>query len=169
MSLCDTLLRSAEEPAFFRIAWSDTILEEIRRGLEGAKFGYSQQQANRRLRAMQTAFPGAMHALPSGLIQGVAGLPDGNDRHVVALAIHADADTIVTENTRDFPEEALAPHHVSVLTSDEFLVHQYHLDPQIMLEKLDRQAAGIRRQRADILGLLRQWAPRFCELCAGSR
>jgi predicted nucleic acid-binding protein len=169
MPLCDTLLRAAEEPSFFRLAWSKEILEEVRRGLEGPKFGYSKDQVDRRFRAMNHAFPEALFTIPAGLFESVLGLPDPDDRHVVALAIHAHADTIVTENIRDFPSEVLTPHGVTVLSADEFLVHQYHLDPQIMLEKLDRQAAGIRRQRGEILRLLQQWAPTFCELCGVPR
>jgi predicted nucleic acid-binding protein len=169
MPLCDTLLRSAEEPTFFRMAWSEEILEEVRRGLEGPRFGYSAAQVDRRFRAMNNAFPEALFKVPPELLEGISGLPDMDDRHVVALAVHAHADTIVTQNTRDFPDEALAPHCVTVLSADEFLVHQYHLDPQIMLEKLDRQAAGIRQQRGDILRLRLQWAPAFCELCGKPR
>jgi hypothetical protein len=45
-------------------------------------------------------------------------------------------------------------------------MHQYHLDPQLILEKLDRQAAGIRRQRSEVLALLQKLAPGFCDLCA---
>ncbi len=38
MPLCDTLLRSAEEPSFFRIVWSEEILNEVRKGLLSEKF-----------------------------------------------------------------------------------------------------------------------------------
>jgi predicted nucleic acid-binding protein len=166
MPLCDTLLRAAEEPSFFRIAWSEQILEEVRKTLNGPKFNYSAQQAERRISSMQSAFPEALHSIPPGFINGIAGLPDPDDRHVLALARHTHANTIVTNNLRDFPAEALTPHHVTVLSPDEFLMHQYHLDPQLMLEKLDRQAAGIRKQRSEVLTLLRKLAPGFCDLCA---
>jgi predicted nucleic acid-binding protein len=169
MPLCDTLLRLAEEPSFFRMTWSREILEEVRRGLAGPRFGYSTEQVDRRFRAMNVAFPEALHTLPPGLADGIAGLPDPDDRHVVALAIHAGADAIVTENVRDFPECALAPHNLAVLSADEFLVHQYHLDPHSVLEKLDRQAAGIRQQRTDVLRLLQRSAPEFCALCSTPR
>ena len=165
MPLCDTLLRLAEEPAFFCIAWSNQILDEVRRGLGGPKFGHSPEQVGRRIRAMLNSFPESLFTIPPGLVEGIVGLPDQDDRHVVALAIHAGANTIVTNNVRDFPTEAISPHNLSVLSADEFLVHQYHLSPQLMMEKLDRQAAGIRRQRADILLLLENLAPGFCQLC----
>jgi predicted nucleic acid-binding protein len=127
MPVCDTLLRAAEEPSFFRIAWSERILNEVRHGLESPMFGYSAEQVDRRIRAMNAAFPEALTAVPPDLIGGVLGLPDPNDRHVVALAIHAHANTIVTDNVRDFPVEALSPHNLTVLSADEFLVRQYHL------------------------------------------
>ncbi len=165
MPLCDTFLRAAEDPAFFRIAWSEDILDEVRGGLRGPKFRYSEEQADRRIRAMKGAFPEALAAFAHELVEAVVGIPDPDDRHVVALAIQARADAIVTENMRDFPPEALARYGLTVLSADEFLVHQYHLDPPAMLEKLDRQAAGIKQQRGEILRLLRRHAPGFCQLC----
>ena len=141
-------------------------MDEVQRTLEGPRFGYSAEQIDRRIRAMNAAFPEAIHQVPQNLIDSITGLPDPDDRHVVALAIHAQAHTIVTANVRDFPSEVLAPHDLSVLEADEFLVHQYHLDPEIMLEKLDRQAAGIRKQRGDVLSFLQNLAPCFCQLCA---
>jgi len=56
MPLCDTLLRLAEHPAFFRPLWSEKILEEVGNVLE-QKLGYSQPQRERRLAAMRRAFP----------------------------------------------------------------------------------------------------------------
>ena len=166
MPLCDTLLRAADEPSFFRIACSDHILEEIRRTLAGHKFSYSPAQAERRIASTRSAFPEAVHRIPPGLIDGISGLPDPDDRHVLALAIHAHANTNVSNNLRDFPAEALALHHVTVLSADEFLMRQYHLDPQLILEKLDRHAAGIRKQRSEVLALLQKLAHGFCDLCA---
>ena len=165
MPLCDTFLRAAEEPAFFRFAWSEQILEEVRRGLQGPKFSYSEQQVQRRLHAMQASFPEATVRFPAEMVDGIVGLPDPNDRHVVAAAMQARANSIVTENVRDFPVDVLSRYGLTVLSADEFFVHQFHLDPSTMLEKLDRQAAVIKRQRNEILLLLEPTTPTFCELC----
>jgi predicted nucleic acid-binding protein len=165
MPLCDTILRSAEEPSFFRIVWSDEVLDEVRRGLLGGNFGYSASQADRRIQKMRAAFPEATITVPPSLIDGVRGIPDPNDRHVVALAIQAHADIIVTDNLRHFPAEALSAYNMTALSADEFLVHQYHLNPEVMLEKLDRQAAGIRKRRSEILQYLEKSTPTFCQIC----
>ena len=62
MPLCDTLLRLAEEPGLYRPLWSEEILHEVSHALE--EFGYTQQQRDRRLQAMRTAFPEAIVDVP---------------------------------------------------------------------------------------------------------
>ena len=57
MPLCDLLLRLAEEPAFFAPRWSADILREVNSTLR--RFGYSDEQAERRLIAMRSAFDDA--------------------------------------------------------------------------------------------------------------
>jgi predicted nucleic acid-binding protein len=48
-------------------------------------------------------------------------LPDPNDRHVLAAAIHGRADIIVTFNLKDFPDWVLKSHGVKAQHPDEFL------------------------------------------------
>ena len=52
--------------------------------------------------------------IPPALLEGVAGLPDPHDKHVVAAAIQGHADVIVTANLKDFPKELLAPYGFDV-------------------------------------------------------
>ena len=51
-------------------------------------------------------------------------LPDANDRHVLAAAITAGCDVIVSYNLRDFPGSATAPYDIEVLHPDTFLQRQ---------------------------------------------
>lgn len=61
------------------------------------------------------------------LIDGLK-LPDLDDRHVLAAAIHCGADAIVTFNLRHFPEEALGRYELEAVHPDAFLHYQFELD-----------------------------------------
>ena len=54
------------------------------------------------------------------LINGLV-LPDPNDRHVLAGAIHGGAKVIVTANLRDFPATRLTPHGIVAQHPDAFV------------------------------------------------
>lgn len=54
------------------------------------------------------------------LIPGLT-LPDPDDRHVLAAAIHAQASVIVTFNLRDFPQSTLMRYGINVQHPDDFL------------------------------------------------
>ena len=44
------------------------------------------------------------------------------DRHVLAAAVAGRADTLVTENLKDFPPESAAPLGITVTGQDDFLL-----------------------------------------------
>lgn len=62
------------------------------------------------------------------LVSGLA-LPDADDRHVLAAAIVGRCDVIVTQNTKDFPDETLAPYGLEARHPDEFLANHLSLAP----------------------------------------
>jgi predicted nucleic acid-binding protein len=163
MALCDLLLRLAEEPAIYRPLWSEQILAEMAKALK-TKLHRSSGEVAWRRQQMEEAFPEAMVTVPSELLRAVECIPDKDDRHVLAAAIMARANTIVTQNTKHFPKECLAKYGVLCQTPDDFLIHQYHLGPQLVLDKLDDQGAGISQNRAFVVASLRHSAPNFCEL-----
>jgi hypothetical protein len=61
-------------------------------------------------------------------------LPDPDDRHVLAAAIKARADVIVTTNLKDFPAKTLEQWGIEAQHPDEFLTHQFHLSEPTFLE-----------------------------------
>jgi predicted nucleic acid-binding protein len=163
MALCDLLLRLAEEPAMYRPFWSEQILNELAKALK-IRLRRTSEEVDRRRKKMMEAFPEAMVRVPGELLKAVECIPDKNDRHVLAAAIMARANTIVTQNTRHFPRECVEKFGVLCQTADEFLVHQYHLLPQLVLDKLDDQAAGISQNRQYVVTSLTKAVPQFCGL-----
>lgn len=165
MALCDTLLRLAEGPAQYRPIWSDQILQEVGSALE-SKIGLTPEQRDYRIGMMRTAFPEAAIQIPNSFCESLTGIPEPQDRHVLAAAISGHAHVIVTGNTRDFPKDYLAGFDILCHSPNpnDFLIHQFHLNPYQILEKLDAQAIAIRRQRGDLLSVLKRVAPKFVEL-----
>jgi hypothetical protein len=128
------------------------------------KLGLTESQRNRRIDQMQVAFPEALVQPPPALAEALAGIPDKNDRHVLAAAITGHAHMIVTNNLKDFPPEYLAQFDILSQSADDFLIHQFHLNPYLVFERLDSQAVNIRRERKDILSTLKIITPKFVEL-----
>jgi predicted nucleic acid-binding protein len=163
VALCDTLLRLAEEPAMYRPLWSEQIMAEMARALE-TKLHRSAEEISYRKQQMNAAFPEAMVTVPSELLRSVECLPDESDRHVLAAAIMARANVIVTQNTKHFPKACLERWGVMCKTADDLLIHQYHLCEQFVLDKLDDQGAGISQDRKYVINSLRNLVPGFVNL-----
>ncbi|KWV30280.1 PIN domain-containing protein [Micromonospora rifamycinica] len=107
--LADTLLRCAEQE-LYRPLWTRAILDEVRRNLPPSVLG---AKAERRVEVMREHFPTAMVSGYEPLIAEMT--DDPKDRHVLAAAVAADAEVIVTANLRDFPDHALAPYAIEAL------------------------------------------------------
>ena len=67
---------------------------------------------------------------------GLTGLPDADDRHVLAAAICGHADAI-----NDFPAEALAPFGVEAQHPDDFLLNQLELNQIAALKSIKAMRA----------------------------
>jgi len=169
MPLCETLLRLAEEPALYRPLWSDPILQEVGTALVQMK--YSAAQVSRRLDAMRETFPEAMVTIPDHFVDGLVCIPDPNDRHVLAAAISGRANAILTLNQRHFPPECLAQYEIERMSPDDFLIHQYHLNPEAVLDKIDAQASAIRETRQAVIKRFRErlQAPNFADIVEGNK
>jgi len=82
---------------------------------------------------MSQAFPEALVAGVGRFLAAVPNEIDPDDRHVVAAALAAKADCVVTNNTRDFPHDALVALGIDVQSADEFLVNQLTLDEEAVV------------------------------------
>lgn len=120
------------------------------------------EKARYRIACMESAFPEAMVTGYEPIIDKMTN-HDG-DRHVLAAAVIAKADAIVTANSRDFPRDCLRPFGIEKMTPDDFLVHQCHLDKNLVAKKVREQAEGARRSVTSLLDLLSKMTPRFVQL-----
>lgn len=161
MPVADTLLRLAEhDPPFYGPLWSPHILAEVKNTL--LKFGCTETQASRRINSMEEAFPEAMITGYQKLIDAMEN--DPKDRHVLAAAVRAGADCIVSDNVKDFRPETLKPYGLECLSAQDFLLHQYHLDPDSFIAILGDQAKDTNRSLAELLALLSKYTPKLTEL-----
>ena len=159
-ALRDTLLRIAEPPRLYLPRWSEDIMVETTRTLE-TKLGVTQEQTAHLVGELRKHFEDAWVENYESFIPILANHP--KDRHVLAAAVRCGAQTIVTLNLKDFPEAALSPWDVVAQSPDEFLVHQYHLAPEVVAQKLHEQATrhgGMER----LLAIHRKLAPEFVAL-----
>jgi hypothetical protein len=112
------------------------VLEELGRALE-REAGLASDQVRHRLTEMRRAFPDAEVGGYEHLIDGMANHP--KDRHVLAAAVRANVEVLVTFNLRDFPENALKPFDITAVSPDDFLLDQLDLYPAVVLSCLDEQ------------------------------
>ena len=162
-ALRDTLLRFAESPSFYQPCWSGQIIAETRKALL-KKIGLTEPQADRLIDQLREHFPEAWIAEYEPFIDSMTNHP--GDRHVLAAATKAGAQTIVTFNVKHFPAKVLEPLGIEAQTPDEFLVHQFHLRPRLAAVRVSEQAAGIGRSAAETLDTLAQMVPEFAKLIA---
>ena len=158
--LCDTLLRLAEAEAY-RPLWSTDVLTELRRNL--IERGLDPDRIDRRIAQMRRSFPDAVVTGHESLIGRMTN--DPKDRNILAAAVRANAEVVVTFNIDDFPEQALKPFDIIAIHPDDFLLDQLDLYPAVTVEVLRQQAASYRREPTTVPGVLvlleRGGVPRF--------
>jgi hypothetical protein len=76
---------------------------------------------------------------------GIVKLPDEGDRHVIAAAIKSKADTIVTENLKDFPRKVLAKFGIEAKSSDDFIADAISLSPTLAKDAIKRMRLRVDR------------------------
>jgi len=111
--------------------WSYHIFDEWKEVMQ--RKGVSPEEAEKRVRKANLAFPDALVQNYEGLIE-LLNLPDEKDRHVLAAAIKTNAHIIVSNNIKDFPEEVLDNYGLKIKTADDFLTDIIDLNTEIAIE-----------------------------------
>jgi len=137
--------------------WPAGILDELQRNL-GTKV--SEQKAMRLRNVLDRHFPDSRIAGYEPLVPAMT--CDPRDRHVLALAVPAQAGTLVANNVKDFPPRSAVPHDVSVNSADGFALGLFRPAPDEVLRALTRQAGRMRRPPTTVIELLEELQARQC-------
>lgn len=142
----------------FQAKWTEQIHEEWIRNLLRVRPDLSRRQLNRTRDLMNSHVRDCLVSGYESLIDDIA-LPDQDDRHVVAAAIHCGAEGIVTFNIRDFPSSAIKEYGLIAISPDEFIFGLAKLDHEKFMIAFERQLASLRnpmRTRSELTSSFRK-------------
>lgn len=157
IAVCDLLLRLAERPRQYLPQWSDEVLAETRRTQE--KLGWPDHLVDSFEDRLRTVFPEALVTGYEHLLGAVDNDPD--DQHVLAAAIHAQAEVILTFNLKDFPAAALDPWGIAAIHPQDYLLTLYSIDPLQVVTRVSEIAAKRHQDEQDVLIRLGRALPKF--------
>lgn len=110
----------AAQAGLFEPIWSARILEEWARA--AVKLGPTgEAQALAEIALLRSNWPDAQRPAAPGIAARLW-LPDADDVHVLAVAVDASADMIMTLNAKDFPRGVLAEEGVIRVEPDSYLM-----------------------------------------------
>ena len=150
-SVLREILTGVAAQGLYEPVWSERILREW--VLATAKLGpVVQMQAEGEALRMRADFPRAMMRAQVD-IEARLLLPDAGDVHVLAVAVAAHADCIVTFNARDFPRHVLAEEGIARRDPDSLLWELWSHHPEIVTGVVARVHAEAERLAGRVLAL----------------
>jgi predicted nucleic acid-binding protein len=137
------VLLSLAAADFYHAKCTERIQAEWRDNLLLQRPTLTAAQLDRTCMLMQRAVPELM-VFGWEPLEAMVQLPDPDDRHVLAAAITAHADVIVTFNTKDFPAATLDTYRIECQHPDEFILNQIDLNEKDALKVFKRQRLRLR-------------------------
>ena len=152
-TLHDYVLYAADEGAI-EVHWSREILAEMSRNLR-ENLGFSHASTSRLEQLMNDYIEYALvEADPGDLATVEAVEMDAKDRHVLAAALSADADILLTDNTKDFPAQWIAEQGIELLTASQLLIRLAERFPDKMRAAHEQTVRYSPKPESDILTTL---------------
>lgn len=162
-SVCDLLLRLAEERRLYTPVFSKDILAETHR-THVKILGWPQADADYFDEQVLLAFP---ESIAEGYEPFIPALTnDKKDRHVLAAAIKGEAQLILTFNLKHFKKEDLAPWDIQASHPQDYLITLYEMRPELVIAKLYDIANKLKQSPEERLRKLNSTVPRFAEVVA---
>jgi predicted nucleic acid-binding protein len=139
----------------FRAKWTDKIHDEWISNLLMNRQDIEPAALERTKAMMNTNVRDCLVTGYEQLISTIDGLPDPDDRHVVAAAYHCGAAAIVTYNLRDFPQEVLMRYRLEAIHPDDFVHYQIDLDTPKAIGAVHTVRQRLKKPRMDVESYLR--------------
>lgn len=159
-TLRDYVLYAADEGAI-EVHWSREILAEMSRNLHENR-GLSHASTARLEQLMNEYIEYALIEVDRGDLAAVESVEmDAKDRHVLAAALSADADILLTDNTKDFPTSWMAEQGMELLTAGELLIRLAESFPHKMRAAHAKVVRYSPKPEADILTTLERTAGKY--------
>jgi len=140
---------------YFEPAWSARILEEWARA---AARNADEEVARAEIALLRARWPGAEVAVSDATMARIS-LPDLDDIHVLAAAVDAGADEILTLNLKDFPTRALSAEGILRRDPDGFLCEALAKAPEDVkrvVEDVHATACRLSGEALDLRALLKR-------------
>ena len=128
----------------FQARWTDAIHDEWTRNVLSNRPDIRLESLARCRELMDRHVPDCLVAGYEALIPTLS-LPDPDDRHVLAAAIHAQAEVIVTFNLGDFPQSVLGNFGIEATHPDEFIARLWDEHQTGVLAAARLHRASLRR------------------------
>ncbi|CAP63773.1 conserved hypothetical protein (plasmid) [Cupriavidus taiwanensis LMG 19424] len=140
--LRDLLMRLALTD-LYRAKWTNQIHDEWVRNLLARRPELSADRLAGTRELMNRSVRDSLVFGYEHLIESIE-LPDPDDRHVVAAAIHSGSEAIITFNMKDFPEAALKEFNVEAIHPDDFVVDLFDLNAGKVLAAVADHRASLK-------------------------
>jgi len=136
------------------IHWSEPILEETTRNLI-KQFNFTPEAADILVDRLSAYLPTALVEINKREEARVAKVDmDPKDRHVLAAALSADADVLLTQNVRHFPKDWMAKRGIRLVDAGTLLRHLASAHPD-SLRDAHRMGVNSRPQTSEqVLAIL---------------
>jgi hypothetical protein len=150
----DLIIRIARA-GLVQAKWTDEILAEMARARLRRNPHLPRERVERLCELMREAIADCLVTGYEDLIDSLK-LPDPDDRHVVAAAIRAHAQLIVTANLRHFPADYLSQFDIEAKLPDDFVLDQLGINDSAVFACLQQIADTRQRPPNTVSGILEE-------------
>jgi len=166
------LILSLADAELFRVGWTAELLSETEAALlklfakQGRDDDEAETRAKRAITNIQVAFPESVIEGYEDLAGRLNCLPDPDDHHVLAAAIHCKASVIVTDNLRHFPEDVLSLYEIEAKSPDDFIADTIDLDYRKSISAIRELRRRLKHPELTPSELLERWRAQGLEQTA---